>query len=89
MFSVVPGEVTTTRGLMISSIFLVAVALMVAAVGMKCTTCLADNKQQKSKVALAGGVLFILADMLLFISIITNTLLSSYKQKSLNTEERK
>ncbi|KAA0718452.1 Claudin-1 Senescence-associated epithelial membrane protein [Triplophysa tibetana] len=59
-----PGEVQTTRGLMISSIFLGAVALMAAAVGMKCTTCLADNKQQKSKVALAGGVLFILAGVL-------------------------
>ncbi|KAI7810213.1 hypothetical protein IRJ41_023683, partial [Triplophysa rosa] len=60
-----PGEIQSTRGLMITSILLGAVALMVAAVGMKCTTCLADDKQQKSKVALAGGVLFIVADMVL------------------------
>uniref|UniRef100_A0A8C1UZH1 Claudin n=1 Tax=Cyprinus carpio TaxID=7962 RepID=A0A8C1UZH1_CYPCA len=30
---------------------------------MKCTTCLSDNKEQKNKVAVAGGVLFIIADM--------------------------
>uniref|UniRef100_A0A8C2HWC4 Claudin n=1 Tax=Cyprinus carpio TaxID=7962 RepID=A0A8C2HWC4_CYPCA len=30
---------------------------------VKCTTCLSDNKEQKKKVAVAGGVLFIIADM--------------------------
>ncbi|XP_051983883.1 claudin-1 [Xyrauchen texanus] len=56
-----PGEVQGARGLMITAVFLCGVALLVAAVGMKCTTCLADDKEQKNKVALAGGILFIIA----------------------------
>lgn len=63
-----PGEVQGARGLMITSIFLSSVALLVAAVGMKCTTCLADDKQQKNKVALAGGVLFIIAGVLALVA---------------------
>ncbi|KAI2667122.1 Claudin-1 [Labeo rohita] len=59
-----PGEVQAARGFMITSILLCCVGLLVAAVGMKCTTCLSDAKEQKSKVAVAGGVLFIIADML-------------------------
>ncbi len=60
------GEVQAARGFMITSIFLCGVGLLVAAIGMKCTTCLSDEKEQKNKVAVAGGVLFIIADMLLF-----------------------
>uniref|UniRef100_A0A8C1TY98 Claudin n=1 Tax=Cyprinus carpio TaxID=7962 RepID=A0A8C1TY98_CYPCA len=56
-----PGEVQAARGFMITSIFLCGVGLLVAAVGMKCTTCLSDEKEQKNKVAVAGGVLFIIA----------------------------
>ncbi|KTG39528.1 hypothetical protein cypCar_00008554 [Cyprinus carpio] len=58
-----PGEVQAARGFMITSIFLCGVGLLVAAVGMKCTTCLSDEKEQKNKVAVAGGVLFIIADI--------------------------
>ncbi len=60
------GEVQAARGFMITSIFMCGVGLLVAAIGMKCTTCLSDEKEQKNKVAVAGGVLFIIADMLLF-----------------------
>lgn len=51
---------------MIIAAFLCGVGLLVAAVGMKCTTCLSDNTEQKNKVAMAGGVLFIIADKWLF-----------------------
>ncbi|KAK9979011.1 hypothetical protein ABG768_012458 [Culter alburnus] len=57
-----PGEVQGARALMILAAFLCGISLLVTAVGMKCTTCLSDNTELKNKVAMAGGVLFIIAD---------------------------
>lgn len=59
-----PVIVQGTRGLMLAAIMLSFIAVLVAGVGLKCTTCMADAPQQKDKVALAGGVLFILAGLL-------------------------
>ncbi|KAJ8357335.1 hypothetical protein SKAU_G00201290 [Synaphobranchus kaupii] len=56
-----PTEVQATRALMITAILLSFVSVLVAMVGMQCTTCLQHDKQQKDKAALAGGVLFIIA----------------------------
>ena len=55
------GNIQGTRGLMLSSILLCCISMLVAVVGMKCTTCLAEQPEQKDKVALAGGVVFIFA----------------------------
>ncbi|KAL2097732.1 hypothetical protein ACEWY4_006939 [Coilia grayii] len=57
------GELQATRGLMLFSIVLTAISILVAVLGMKCTTCLADDKQQKNKIALTGGILFIIAGL--------------------------
>lgn len=59
-----PGIVQGTRGLMLASVLLSFIAMLVAVVGMRCTTCMADSPQQKDKVALAGGVVFIIAGLL-------------------------
>ncbi|XP_040027685.2 claudin-1 [Gasterosteus aculeatus] len=59
-----PGIVQGTRGLMLSSILLCFISMMVCVVGMRCTTCMADQPEQKDKVALAGGVVFIIAGLL-------------------------
>lgn len=59
-----PGIVQGTRGLMMASILLSLIAVLVDMVGMRCTTCLADQPEQKDKVALAGGILFIFAGLL-------------------------
>lgn len=58
-----PGMVQAARGLMVMSVVLCLVSVMVAVVGMRCTTCLAEETQQKDKVALAGGVMFILSGL--------------------------
>ncbi|XP_012672933.2 claudin-1 [Clupea harengus] len=58
-----PGELQATRGLMVFAILLTFISIMVAVVGMKCTTCLAGEKEQKSKIALAGGILFIIGGL--------------------------
>ncbi|XP_061695137.1 claudin-1 [Syngnathoides biaculeatus] len=59
-----PAIVVGTRGLMLSAILLCLIALLLAAVGMKCTTCLADQPEQKNKVALTGGIILIIAGLL-------------------------
>lgn len=59
-----PAIVQGTRGLMLAALLLCLIAILVAMVGMKCTTCLADNREQKNKVALTGGILFIISGLL-------------------------
>lgn len=56
-----PGIVQGARGLMVSSVLLSFISIMVSMVGMKCTTCMSEQPEQKNKVALAGGVVFIIA----------------------------
>ena len=50
-----------TRGLMLVSIVICLISMLVAIVGMKCTTILEDQKQQKNKVAMVGGIMFIIS----------------------------
>lgn len=59
-----PAIVQGTRGLMLGSLLLAVIAIMVEAVGMRCTTCMSDAPEQKDKVALAGGVMLIIAGLL-------------------------
>lgn len=63
MFS---GIVQGTRGLMVSAALLGFIAILVAMVGMRCTTCLAGEPQQKDKVALGGGIIFLISGQSLF-----------------------
>ncbi|KAI1882819.1 hypothetical protein AGOR_G00238840 [Albula goreensis] len=58
-----PTEVQATRALMITAILLSCISVLVAMVGMRCTTCMAYDKQQKDKVAMGGGILFIIAGL--------------------------
>lgn len=44
-----------------AAIMLSFIAIMVDGVGMRCTTCMAEQPEQKDKVALTGGVIFIIA----------------------------
>lgn len=55
------GIVQGTRGLMLAAILLSFISILVEMVGLRCTTCMADEPEQKDKVALAGGVIFIIA----------------------------
>ncbi|KAL7875565.1 hypothetical protein AOLI_G00105280 [Acnodon oligacanthus] len=65
-----PMEIQAARGFMVAGILFCAIAVLVAAVGMQCTTCLADSPEIKNKVALGGGVVFIIAGVLAFIATI-------------------
>nr|XP_046265304.1 claudin-1 [Scatophagus argus] len=59
-----PGIVQGTRGLMLASVLLSFISILVEVVGMRCTTCMAEQPEQKDKVALAGGIIFIIAGLL-------------------------
>ncbi|KAI4889767.1 hypothetical protein NFI96_015757 [Prochilodus magdalenae] len=65
-----PMEVQAGRGFMVSGILLCGIAILVASVGLQCTTCLSDNPELKNKVALGGGVVFILAGVCAFVATI-------------------
>ncbi|KAG7456847.1 hypothetical protein MATL_G00240300 [Megalops atlanticus] len=58
-----PKEVQITRALMITAILLSFISMLVAMLGMKCTTCLEGDPQQKQKVAMAGGILYIISGL--------------------------
>lgn len=59
------GIVQGTRGLMLASVLLSVISLLVEMVGMRCTTFMAKEPEQKDKVALAGGVIFVIAGQLM------------------------
>lgn len=59
-----PPRVQIARALMICSIVVGLFALGVSAVGMKCTRMGADNKVRKNRIAIIGGVVFLVAGLL-------------------------
>lgn len=56
-----PGTLQATRALMVVGILLGLIAIFVATVGMKCMKCLEDNEVQKMRMAVIGGVIFLIA----------------------------
>ncbi|XP_017262572.1 claudin-19 [Kryptolebias marmoratus] len=83
-----PIEVQATRAVMVVSLFLSAVALIVSTVGMKCTHFMDNMPETKSKVAVTGGVLFVLSGLLTiiitswYVSKIVETYNSSHRLQS-------
>ncbi|XP_023369732.1 claudin-7 isoform X2 [Otolemur garnettii] len=52
-----------TRALMVVSLVLGFLAMFVATMGMKCTRCGGDDKVKKARIAMGGGIIFIVAGM--------------------------
>uniref|UniRef100_A0A8D1L452 Claudin n=1 Tax=Sus scrofa TaxID=9823 RepID=A0A8D1L452_PIG len=52
-----------TRALMVIGILLGLIAIFVATVGMKCMKCMEDDEVQKMRMAVIGGVIFLISDM--------------------------
>lgn len=50
-----------TRALMVVSLVLGFLAMFVATMGMKCTRCGGDDKVKKARIAMTGGIVFIVA----------------------------
>uniref|UniRef100_A0A8B9YEF2 Claudin n=1 Tax=Bos mutus grunniens TaxID=30521 RepID=A0A8B9YEF2_BOSMU len=58
-----PAALQATRALMVASLVLGFLATFVATMGMKCTNCGGDDKVKKARIAMTGGIIFILAGM--------------------------
>lgn len=56
-----PGTLQATRALMVVGILLGLIAIFVATVGMKCMKCLEDDEVLKMRMAVIGGVIFLIA----------------------------
>uniref|UniRef100_A0A8C8RF44 Claudin n=1 Tax=Pelusios castaneus TaxID=367368 RepID=A0A8C8RF44_9SAUR len=52
-----------TRALMVVSIVLGVVGIGVATMGMKCTNCGGDNKVQKARISMTGGLIFVVGGL--------------------------
>uniref|UniRef100_A0A098M143 Claudin n=1 Tax=Hypsiglena sp. JMG-2014 TaxID=1550645 RepID=A0A098M143_9SAUR len=57
------AAIQATRALMVISIVLGVVALGIATMGMKCTRCGDDNKTTKARIAMTGGIVFLVAGL--------------------------
>lgn len=52
-----------TRALMVISLVLGFLAMIVSTMGMKCTNCAGDDKVKKARIAMTGGIVFIVAGL--------------------------
>uniref|UniRef100_A0A452R8A7 Claudin n=1 Tax=Ursus americanus TaxID=9643 RepID=A0A452R8A7_URSAM len=57
-----------TRALMVIGILLGLIAIFVATVGMKCMKCLEDDEVQKMRMAVIGGVIFLIAGLAVLVA---------------------
>ncbi|XP_054851189.1 claudin-7 [Eublepharis macularius] len=58
-----PGSLQATRALMVVSIVLGVVGMGIATMGMKCTRCGGDNKVTKARIAMTGGIVFLVGGL--------------------------
>ncbi|XP_006037385.3 claudin-7 [Alligator sinensis] len=58
-----PASLQATRALMVVAVVLGLVALGIAIMGMKCTRCGGDNKVQKARIAMTGGLVYVVAGL--------------------------
>ncbi|XP_029787165.1 claudin-7-like, partial [Suricata suricatta] len=57
------AAIQATRALMVVSLVLGFLAMFVATMGMKCTSCGGDDKVKKARIAMTGGIIFIVAGL--------------------------
>ncbi|XP_070810861.1 claudin-7 [Pituophis catenifer annectens] len=57
------ASIQATRALMVISIVLGVIAIGIATMGMKCTRCGDDNKVTKARIAMTGGIIFLVAGL--------------------------
>ncbi|NWQ79419.1 CLD1 protein, partial [Columbina picui] len=57
------GTLQATRALMVAAIVVGLIAIFVAVIGMKCMKCMEDDQVKKLRMAVFGGVMFIIAGL--------------------------
>ncbi|XP_075416926.1 claudin-7 [Tenrec ecaudatus] len=63
-----PAALQATRALMVVSLVLGFFAMFVATMGMKCTRCGGEDKVKKARIAMTGGIVFIVAGLLALVA---------------------
>lgn len=74
------GALQATRALMIVAILFTVAGLGVASMGMKCTNCAGDDKVKKSRIAMTGGIILIVAGTFTLINYINVTFVIKLQQ---------
>lgn len=57
------ATIQATRALMVVSLVLGFLAMLISTVGMKCTRCGGDDKVKKARIAMTGGIVFIVGGL--------------------------
>lgn len=57
------ASLQATRALMVVSIVLAALGISISTIGMKCTKCGGDDKVKKARIAMTGGIVFLLGGL--------------------------
>ncbi|XP_042331466.1 claudin-7 [Sceloporus undulatus] len=57
------ASLQATRALMVVSIVLGVIAMGIATMGMKCTRCGGDDKTKKARIAMGGGIVFLVSGL--------------------------
>ncbi|XP_053149250.1 claudin-7-like [Hemicordylus capensis] len=57
------ASLQATRALMVVSIVLGVIGICIATMGMKCTHCGGDDKTKKARIAMTGGIIFLIAGL--------------------------
>ncbi|CAL8266276.1 unnamed protein product [Merluccius merluccius] len=85
-----PADLQAARALVVISILVALMGLLLATAGGKCTNCIEDERS-KSKVALAAGVVFIVAGVLVLVPVCwtANTIIQNFYNPVLNNAQRR
>ncbi|KAM6986462.1 claudin-like protein ZF-A89 [Aplochiton taeniatus] len=85
-----PQDLQAARALVVISILVAVIGLLLALAGGQCTNCIEDE-QAKVKVAIASGVGFLLAGLLLLIPVAwsTNTVIRDFYNPIMNDAQRR
>ncbi|KAI4548253.1 hypothetical protein MG293_000583 [Ovis ammon polii] len=62
------GTLQATRALMVIGILLGLIAIFVATLGMKCMKCMEDDEAQKMRMAVFGGVIFLISGLAVLVA---------------------
>ncbi|XP_015197331.1 claudin-8 [Lepisosteus oculatus] len=66
---ILPPDLQAARGLMCCSLALAFLGLMIATMGMQCTSCIRDNDRAKSIILIISGCLIIMASICVLIPV--------------------
>uniref|UniRef100_A0A8C8SG37 Claudin n=1 Tax=Pelusios castaneus TaxID=367368 RepID=A0A8C8SG37_9SAUR len=82
-----PPVLEASRALMCVAMMLSVIAFLIAIIGMRCTQCVGNNKQVRSTILLAAGIIFILTGILILIPVswIANNIIRDFHNPAIHS----